>query len=134
MLNLLTYVFFRILLLGWMTRWLTLHRDDIPLLFFTVGSLGLASIVVINIVNLYRLLMSDFIRPDKEKVECHLTNESLDQAFKAAKATEGATVSKDVNRFVSSLFNPDEDSDRDGAGCDNDNKANGHALSSKKIN
>ena len=44
LLNMLTYVFFRILLLGWMTRWLTLHRDDIPLLFFTVGSLGLASI------------------------------------------------------------------------------------------
>ena len=44
LLNLLTYVFFRILLLGWMTRWLTLHRDDIPLVFFTVGSLGLASI------------------------------------------------------------------------------------------
>jgi len=131
LLNMLTYVFFRILLLGWMTRWLTLHRDDIPLLFFTVGSLGLASIVVINIVNFYRILMSDFIRPEIEKasnsgVECRLTSEALDKVLKngvdgvgSSKAGSGGVVaeadasngfhpvSKDVNRFVSSLFSPD---------------------------
>lgn len=118
LLNLLTYVFFRILLLGWMTRWLTLHRDDIPLVFFTVGSLGLASIVVINIVNFYRLLISDFIRPDKEKtssVEYRLTSDALDQAIKDSDGSNGFhPVTKDVNRLVTSLFNPDDEGSNQG--------------------
>ena len=45
-----------------MTRWLTLHRDDIPFVIFTVASIGLATIVVINILNFYRVLMSDFLK------------------------------------------------------------------------
>ena len=45
LLNVGTFLFFRILLLGWMTRWLTVNRDQIPLAFFTVGSVGLAVIV-----------------------------------------------------------------------------------------
>ena len=45
LLNVATFVACRILLLGWMTRWLTEHRDEIPLFFFTAGSLGLAVIV-----------------------------------------------------------------------------------------
>ena len=45
-----------------MTRWLTLHRDDIPLVIFTVASVGLATIVAINILNFYRVLMSDFLK------------------------------------------------------------------------
>jgi hypothetical protein len=47
LLNVGTFLFFRILLLGWMTRWLTVHRNIIPLAFFTVGSIGLAVIVSI---------------------------------------------------------------------------------------
>ena len=58
--NVATFVLFRILLLGWMTRWLTLHRDDVPILFFTVGSLGLATIVGMNIVLFYRILVGDY--------------------------------------------------------------------------
>ena len=45
LLNIATFVLCRILLLGWMTRWLTCHRDEIPFLFFTAGSIGLAIIV-----------------------------------------------------------------------------------------
>ena len=45
-----------------MTRWLTLHRDDIPFVIFTVASIGLATIVAINILNFYRVLMSDFLK------------------------------------------------------------------------
>jgi len=123
LLNLLTYVFFRILLLGWMTRWLTLHRDDIPLLFFTIGSLGLASIVAINIVNFYRILVSDFINPnqqkEKEATKILASAEAALDKIAAASATNGNgtsssessngfhPVSKDVNRIVNSLFNPD---------------------------
>ena len=45
LLNVATFLSCRILLLGWMTRWLTVHREEIPLTFFTAGSVGLAVIV-----------------------------------------------------------------------------------------
>ena len=48
LMNVGTFLLFRILLLGWMTRWLTVNRDQIPLAFFTVGSIGLAVIVSIH--------------------------------------------------------------------------------------
>lgn len=60
LLNVGTFLFFRILLLGWMTRWLTVNRDQIPLAFFTVGSVGLAVIVLMNIVLFCRVLSVDF--------------------------------------------------------------------------
>ena len=47
LLNISTFLTFRILLLGWMTRWLTVNRDRIPLIIFTIGSVGLAVIVSI---------------------------------------------------------------------------------------
>ena len=75
---------------------------------------------MINILNFYRLLMSDFISPNHEKaggVEWRMTtSESLDQAVKSeGKGAEGGTASSNgfhpvtVNRFVTSLFNPDEE-------------------------
>ena len=66
-----TFLFFRILLLGWMTRWLTVNRDRIPLFIFTVGSVGLAVIVVMNIILFCRILSVDFFRrgEGKEKKE-----------------------------------------------------------------
>jgi len=60
LLNVATFLFFRLLLLGWMTRWLTLNRDQIPLAAFTVGSMGLAVLVVMNIVLFCRILYADF--------------------------------------------------------------------------
>lgn len=45
---------------AWMTRWLFLNKDLVPLHFFTVGSIGLAVITVMNIVLFFRLLKSDF--------------------------------------------------------------------------
>jgi len=59
LLNVATFLFFRILLLGWMTRWLTVHRDEIPFAFFTIGSVGLAVIVTMNIVLFCRILSVD---------------------------------------------------------------------------
>merc|ERR1712183_124964 len=58
--NVATFVTFRILLLGWMTRWLTVHREEIPLLFLTAGSIGLAVIVAMNIILFCRILSVDF--------------------------------------------------------------------------
>jgi len=83
--NLVTYVFFRICVLGWMTRWLTLHRDDLPLVIFTIASIGLATIVAINILNFYRVLMSDFL-----KVVSEGTSDSTTKC-KSSEATNGST-------------------------------------------
>ncbi|KAI1894018.1 hypothetical protein AGOR_G00129670 [Albula goreensis] len=66
MVNLGTYVVFRISTLAWMTRWLVLNRDRVPLVSYTVGSVGLAIVTVMNIVLFYRLLRSDFLRPGRE--------------------------------------------------------------------
>ncbi|XP_061775166.1 TLC domain-containing protein 2 [Nerophis ophidion] len=62
MVNLGTYVVFRINTLAWMTRWLVLNRDKVPLLSYTLGSVGLAVMTVMNIVLFYRLLRSDFLK------------------------------------------------------------------------
>lgn len=60
LLNVGTFVTCRILLMGWMTRWLTAHRDEIQTLFFTAGSIGLAIMVVMNTILFYRILSVDF--------------------------------------------------------------------------
>lgn len=59
--NLATFIVFRILLLSWMTRWIVINRDAVPLVFYSIGSVGLAIMVVMNIILFYRLLRSDFI-------------------------------------------------------------------------
>lgn len=64
--NLGTYVVFRISTLAWMTRWLVLNRDNIPLLIYGIGSAGMAVMTVMNIVLFYRLLRSDFLKPSRE--------------------------------------------------------------------
>ncbi|TNN44064.1 TLC domain-containing protein 2 [Liparis tanakae] len=60
--NLGTYVVFRINTLAWMTRWLVLNRDNVPLLAYTLGSLGMAIMTAMNIVLFCRLLRSDFLK------------------------------------------------------------------------
>ncbi|XP_052224242.1 TLC domain-containing protein 2-like isoform X2 [Dreissena polymorpha] len=60
--NLGTFLGFRILTLAWMTRWIVINKDLVPLPFYTVGSLGLATMTVMNIILFYRLLKSDFLR------------------------------------------------------------------------
>ncbi|XP_050984558.1 TLC domain-containing protein 2 [Labeo rohita] len=67
MINLGTYVVFRINTLAWMTRWLVLNRDLIPLISYTIGSVGLAIMTVMNIVLFYRLMRSDFMKSSREK-------------------------------------------------------------------
>lgn len=62
MINLGTYVVFRINTLAWMTRWLVLNRDKVPLLAYTLGSVGMAIMTAMNIVLFCRLLRSDFLK------------------------------------------------------------------------
>ncbi|KAM5181714.1 TLC domain-containing protein 2 [Mantella aurantiaca] len=66
LLNLGTYVIFRISTLAWMTRWLVLNRENIPLLIYTIGSVGMAIMTVMNIVLFYRLLRSDFLKSTRD--------------------------------------------------------------------
>jgi hypothetical protein len=84
MLNIATFLLFRILTLGWMTRWLTVNRDHIPLPFFTIGSIGLAVIVVMSIILFCRIMLVDFsdvIRSVYKGKEASLqTNHETDSA------------------------------------------------------
>ncbi|XP_069768841.1 TLC domain-containing protein 2 [Narcine bancroftii] len=64
--NLGTYVIFRISTLAWMTRWLVLNRDNIPLVIYSIGTVGMAVMTVMNIVLFYRLLKSDFLKSSRE--------------------------------------------------------------------
>ncbi|KAE8622569.1 hypothetical protein XENTR_v10005292 [Xenopus tropicalis] len=66
LLNLGTYVIFRISTLAWMTRWLVLNRDNIPLVIYTIGSVGMAIMTVMNIILFCRLLRSDFLKSTRE--------------------------------------------------------------------
>lgn len=59
-LNLATFIMFRILTLCWMTRWIVINRHLIHIVWFSIGSTGLAIMMVINIFLLQRLLQSDF--------------------------------------------------------------------------
>ncbi|XP_076435044.1 TLC domain-containing protein 2-like [Babylonia areolata] len=60
LINLATFMVFRISLLAWMTRWIVINRDKVPLLFYSLGSMGLAVLTLMNIVLFYRILRSDF--------------------------------------------------------------------------
>ncbi|KAF3692823.1 TLC domain-containing protein 2 [Channa argus] len=69
MINLGTYVVFRINTLAWMTRWLVLNRDNVPLVAYTLGSVGMAIMTVMNIVLFYRLLRTDFLKSSNRETK-----------------------------------------------------------------
>lgn len=59
-LNMGTFVVFRILTLGWMSRWLIHHRYDTPPFVFYLCAVTLTVIMVMNTTLLHRLLKSDY--------------------------------------------------------------------------
>ena len=87
------------------------------MLFFTAGSVGLATIISMNAILFYRILMRDFfcsssssqsstIRSDKKtklKCESNILNEP---GFHP--------VTKDVNRIMKSFFDDDDEQDHKG--------------------
>lgn len=104
LLNVGTFLFFRILLLGWMTRWMTVNRDQIPLFAFTTGSVGLAVIVVMNIILFCRILFVDFsgiIKFDQKSRK----KENIDSV---GGKERGRKVSKSQQGYVDSLFEEEE--------------------------
>ncbi|KAF4528449.1 hypothetical protein B566_EDAN015851 [Ephemera danica] len=58
--NVATFIVFRIVTLGWMTRWLAVHRDELSFTAFTLGSISMAVIMVMNIVLFLRVVYADF--------------------------------------------------------------------------
>ena len=60
LLNVGTFVLFRIVLLGWMARWLTVNKDTLPLLLLSMAGTGVAVILSMNAVLFYRILNRDF--------------------------------------------------------------------------
>lgn len=67
--NLATYVVFRIATLAWMSRWLFLNRHNVPVASYAVGTLGMVLMTPMNIVLFYRLLRSDFFKCARDKQE-----------------------------------------------------------------
>merc|ERR1719309_144296 len=55
----LPFLFCRILLFGWMSRWLIVHWLEIPSSLQYAGSIGLTVIVVMNVVLFCRILFVD---------------------------------------------------------------------------
>ncbi|XP_019616729.1 PREDICTED: TLC domain-containing protein 2-like [Branchiostoma belcheri] len=62
MINIGMYILFRICTLAWMTRWIVINRDAVPIIPFTLGSVGLAIMTIINVFLFFRLLRSDFLQ------------------------------------------------------------------------
>ena len=71
MIFLASFVLFRILTLCWMTRWIVLNRTRVHVGWFTLGSVGLAAMMIINILLLKRLVQADFTR--RENNSCNNT-------------------------------------------------------------
>ncbi|KAK9503968.1 hypothetical protein O3M35_010418 [Rhynocoris fuscipes] len=66
--NLGTFVVFRVLTLGWMTRWLLQHRSDLETSHFYIAGVSLAVIMAMNTILLQRLLNSDYRQCPKPTV------------------------------------------------------------------
>jgi len=60
-LNLLTYMVFRILLFVWFTHKMALIRHELPTSTFAIFFAGFTSVVILSLVNLFRLIKSDFL-------------------------------------------------------------------------
>lgn len=68
-LNIVSFLLFRIMTLCWMTRWIVLNRHRVNIGWFSLGSFGLAAMMVINILLLQRLLQADFTNKNDRKLK-----------------------------------------------------------------
>jgi len=57
--NFATFIVNRIMVLAWMTRWIIINKDAIPLLLYTLGCIANAILTLMNSMLLYRLLRAD---------------------------------------------------------------------------
>jgi hypothetical protein len=59
--NIGTFIVNRIMVLAWMTRWVIINKDAIPLFLYTLGCISNAILTLMNSILLYRLLRADQI-------------------------------------------------------------------------
>ncbi|XP_071531318.1 TLC domain-containing protein 2-like isoform X2 [Panulirus ornatus] len=93
MLNIGTFVIFRIAVLGWMTRWIVIHKDDLSLPVYTLGSVGLAIIMLMNIVLFFRICLMDFTKKKHKESNKGPTHKNKIQDTEDV-STGGSAVSK----------------------------------------
>ncbi|KAL5016682.1 hypothetical protein ScPMuIL_006271 [Solemya velum] len=62
LINIGTFIAFRMLTLAWMTRWIVANKKFVPLIFYIIGCLSVATMIVMNIILFYRCLCTDFFR------------------------------------------------------------------------
>ncbi len=112
LLNVATFVLFRILLIGWMARWLTINKDNLPVLFFSASSVGVSVILGMNAVLFYRILNRDFFAKEGGAL---VSGSSASNGEATNVVLRTGPVSKDVNRIMKDFF--------DGGGTDNTSSA-----------
>ncbi|CAL8265654.1 unnamed protein product [Merluccius merluccius] len=71
LLNLATFLVFRVCTLGWMTRWLARHTEHLPRFVLALGTVGLGGITAMNAVLLYRLLRADVLTDTRTSGKDH---------------------------------------------------------------
>ena len=69
LLNVGTFVLFRIALFGWMARWLTVNHAAIPALNLYTAGAGVAVILFMNAVLFYRILNRDFFWKENSEMK-----------------------------------------------------------------
>ncbi|KAF2367671.1 TRAM/LAG1/CLN8 domain [Trinorchestia longiramus] len=92
LLNVATFLVFRIAVLGWMTRWLVLHSDMVPWAVYTLGSFSMAVIVLMNIILFFRILIVDFFRQHKTKALQDQVREEGKREQKGSSVTTSTTA------------------------------------------
>ncbi|CAL8090955.1 unnamed protein product [Orchesella dallaii] len=68
--NLITFVMFRIVTLGWMTRWMALNRILVNAAPYAVGCVSIAVLMLMSMILFVRLLKADFHNNSVEKTNC----------------------------------------------------------------
>ncbi|XP_071398849.1 TLC domain-containing protein 2-like [Centroberyx affinis] len=71
LLNLGTFLVFRVCTLAWMTRWLARHSEHLPGYVLTMGTAGLSLITTMNTVLFYRLLRADVLTDTRNASKDH---------------------------------------------------------------
>ena len=65
-----------------MIRWIVINRTLVETIWFTIGSCGLAAMIVINILLLQRLIQADYMNKDKNTTSTTTTTKNRDNKLK----------------------------------------------------
>lgn len=142
LLNVATFILFRIILLGWMTRWITVNRDHVPALFFAAGSIGLATIITMNAVLFYRILSKDFafaFRASGIGVGGGAASDAgaSDKAAVAAPAAEAVAArggdASEMQNVMRSIFDGEDDESSSSSSAESSKKGSPKASSSSSL-